>query len=158
MLSSFYLSLRRTHADSTPITTRQLEALIRLAEARAKAELREVVTAAHAEDVVHLLRESMVDVDEGGGLGSDGSSSRAANPRGGMSKAAIKKKFVLLLRRKSEVRMDTVFTAAELYALHEDAQMRSHVDDFAAFIDSLNTEGYLLKVGPKRYKLVTVSS
>lgn len=44
--SRFYVLLRkRNHTmDSTPITTRQLEALVRLAQARAKLELREVVT------------------------------------------------------------------------------------------------------------------
>jgi DNA helicase MCM8 len=48
--------------DSTPITTRQLEALVRLAEARAKLELREVVTKADAEDIVDLMSESLKQV------------------------------------------------------------------------------------------------
>ena len=45
-MEEFYLELRRKHscADATPITTRQLEALIRLAQARAKLELRNLVT------------------------------------------------------------------------------------------------------------------
>jgi DNA helicase MCM8 len=62
-LQSFYLTLRRAHgsADSTPITTRQLEALIRLSEARAKIELREWVTEADTADVVELMRESLFD-------------------------------------------------------------------------------------------------
>nr|CAD7462132.1 unnamed protein product [Timema tahoe] len=43
VLQQFYLDLRRQHQslDSTPITTRQLESLVRLVEARAKLELRE---------------------------------------------------------------------------------------------------------------------
>jgi DNA helicase MCM8 len=46
VLQQFYLSLRQKHKgiDGAPITTRQLESLIRLAEARAKMELREEVT------------------------------------------------------------------------------------------------------------------
>ncbi len=42
----FYMELRSKHrgADSTPITTRQIESLIRLAEARARLELREFIT------------------------------------------------------------------------------------------------------------------
>ena len=62
VIQSFYLELRKrkNQMDSTPITTRQLEALIRLAEARAKLELQETVSAEHAMDVVNLLRESLV--------------------------------------------------------------------------------------------------
>lgn len=63
VLQDFYLSLRRKHGspDSTPITTRQLEALIRLAEARAKIELRSLVTRDDAQDVVELMKESLYD-------------------------------------------------------------------------------------------------
>lgn len=44
VLKDFYISLRREHGDdeAAPITTRQLESLIRLSQARAKMELREV--------------------------------------------------------------------------------------------------------------------
>jgi DNA helicase MCM8 len=110
-----------------------------------------------------LMKESMADVEEGtgeftssSGVGSAGSG--AAHPRSGMSKAALKKKFVMLLRRKAEVKMEPIFTAAELYTLHEDANMKHSIEDFTAFVESLNIEGYLLKIGPKRYKLVTASS
>lgn len=50
VLRDFYLKLRRENKtpEGTPITTRQLESLIRMAEARAKLELRETVTANHA--------------------------------------------------------------------------------------------------------------
>ncbi|KAJ1879732.1 DNA replication licensing factor mcm8, partial [Coemansia sp. S17] len=60
-LKSFYLELRQGHRaiDSTPITTRQLEALVRLAEARARAELREVVTEADAENVIEIMKYSL---------------------------------------------------------------------------------------------------
>lgn len=57
------LQLRHQHAteESTPITTRQLESLIRLSQARAKIELATVVTSQHASDVVGLLKEALVD-------------------------------------------------------------------------------------------------
>jgi DNA helicase MCM8 len=52
VLQSFYLSLRASSCGGVsgglPITARQLESLVRLAEARARAELREVVTAEDA--------------------------------------------------------------------------------------------------------------
>ena len=76
VLQDFYLVLREDHMteESTPITTRQLESLIRLTQARAKLELREVASKEHAEDVVEMMRQSMVDVnlDEGGNMGADG--------------------------------------------------------------------------------------
>ncbi|KAJ1810048.1 DNA replication licensing factor mcm8, partial [Coemansia sp. RSA 2598] len=60
-LKEFYLELRKSHRaiDSTPITTRQLEALVRLAEARARAELRVVVSKEDAEDVIEIMRYSL---------------------------------------------------------------------------------------------------
>merc|ERR1711969_41859 len=64
VLLNFYIQLRRQHqnSDATPITTRQLESLIRLAEARAKLELRQVVTESDALDVVEVMRASIYDV------------------------------------------------------------------------------------------------
>ncbi|KAM4591952.1 DNA helicase MCM8 [Odontesthes bonariensis] len=62
-LQDFYLSLRSqaNSADVTPITTRQLESLIRLTEARAKLELRETATNSDAEDVVEIMKHSLAD-------------------------------------------------------------------------------------------------
>ena len=60
---NFYLELRkhRQSPDSTPITTRQLESLIRLTEARARLELREEATEQDAKDVVEVMKFSMFD-------------------------------------------------------------------------------------------------
>ena len=65
VLLNFYLKLRKEHQqiDSTPITTRQLESLIRLSEARAKIELRCVITEDDASDVVEIMRASLYDVN-----------------------------------------------------------------------------------------------
>eukprot|EP00124_Ichthyophonus_hoferi_P000656 Ihof_evm3s26 gene=Ihof_evmTU3s26 len=62
-LQDFYIKLREDHqqVDSTPITTRQLESLIRLAEARARVELREVVTREDALDVIQIMKYSLFD-------------------------------------------------------------------------------------------------
>jgi DNA helicase MCM8 len=58
VLQEFYLTLRKgAHeqaADTTPITTRQLESLIRLSEARARAVMRTVVTEDDARDVIEI--------------------------------------------------------------------------------------------------------
>lgn len=50
------------HHKGTPITTRQLESLVRLAEARARLELREIVTGDDARDVIEIMTESLHDV------------------------------------------------------------------------------------------------
>ena len=52
----FYLERRNGPQGALLVTPRQLEALIRLSEARARAELRDVVTKADVEDVLELLR------------------------------------------------------------------------------------------------------
>ena len=54
VLQDFYLQLRSQHGcvDTSPITTRQLQSMIRLTQARAKVELREEATAADARDVL----------------------------------------------------------------------------------------------------------
>ncbi|KAF7704553.1 hypothetical protein HF521_021625 [Silurus meridionalis] len=75
VLQEFYLELRKQNqsADSTPITTRQLESLIRLTEARARLELREKATQSDAEDVVEIMKHSLTDTysDEFGRLDFD---------------------------------------------------------------------------------------
>ena len=50
ILQKFYLKLRDNDmaADGTPITARQLESLVRLAQARARLDLREEITAEDA--------------------------------------------------------------------------------------------------------------
>ena len=83
VLKDFYLTLRRSDLlniltgttnkllisslfhrdyrspDSAPITTRQLESMIRLAEARARSELRQKVLAEDAQDVIELMKFSL---------------------------------------------------------------------------------------------------
>ncbi|XP_058540906.1 DNA helicase MCM8 isoform X4 [Neofelis nebulosa] len=58
ILQDFYLELRKQsqRLNSSPITTRQLESLIRLTEARARLELREEATKEDAEDIVEVMK------------------------------------------------------------------------------------------------------
>jgi DNA helicase MCM8 len=67
VLKDYFMQLRYPEnggrkSDTVPITTRQLEALIRLSQARAKACLREFVLEGDALDVVELMRRSVVGV------------------------------------------------------------------------------------------------
>lgn len=76
--------------DTVPITTRQLEALIRLCQARAKATLRDYVIKEDALDVVELMAMSVKDVhcDENGRVDP------FRGGAGGISKRKMKKAFL----------------------------------------------------------------
>lgn len=90
-----YPSDGRRKLDTVPITTRQLEALIRLCQARAKACLRDFVLKEDALDVVELLSSSVEQVhsDEGGNL------DRSRGGAGGKSNRKMKKAFVNEIQR-----------------------------------------------------------
>ena len=57
LLQSFYIERRKGNkpGEHTPVTTRQLESLMRLAEARARAELRSTVTENDVKDVIEIM-------------------------------------------------------------------------------------------------------
>jgi replicative DNA helicase Mcm len=62
-LHEFYLKMREASSDgSMAITLRQLESLIRIAEARARAALRAEVTAEDAEAAIQIMNRSLQDV------------------------------------------------------------------------------------------------
>jgi DNA helicase MCM8 len=65
VLRAFYIELRETNFQnkgSNPITMRQLESLVRLTQARAKCEMRNVCSENDALEVVELMRNSMIDL------------------------------------------------------------------------------------------------
>ncbi|KAK7103109.1 DNA helicase MCM8-like [Littorina saxatilis] len=152
VLQSFYLSLRRQHhsKDSTPITTRQLESLIRLTEARARLELREVATPSDAQDVIDIMKYSMVDVftDQFGVLDFQRSQHGS-----GMSGRSKPKKFVAALQRVAEQTYNSIFTVQQMRQIANDIGLQ--MMDFDGFITSLNNQGFLLKKGTKVYQLQT---
>lgn len=105
-MQKFYITLRKNYktADSTPITTRQLESLIRLGEARAKIDLREYVTEQDALDVIEIMKESLFQTfeDEYGNIDFR---------RGtGMSHAKEARRFLSALRRQASLKDDSLFT------------------------------------------------
>nr|GEU65863.1 probable DNA helicase MCM8 [Tanacetum cinerariifolium] len=151
ILQEFYLKLRDRNmsADGTPITARQLESLVRLAQARARVELREEITVQDAMDVVEIMKESLFDkyVDEHG-LVDFGRS-------GGMSHQKEAKRFLSSLNKQSELTQKDCFSIAEMYSLADRIGLR--VPDIDTFVENLNVAGYLLKKGPKTYQVVSSS-
>ncbi|XP_024188305.2 probable DNA helicase MCM8 [Rosa chinensis] len=151
ILQKFYLKLRdhATSADSTPITARQLESLVRLTEARARLDLREEITAQDATEVVEIMRESLYDkyIDEHGVVDFGRS--------GGMSQQKEAKRFLSALNKQSELHQKDTFSISEIYSLADRIGLR--VPDIDTFVDNLNSVGYLLKKGGKTYQLLSSS-
>ncbi|KAG6621365.1 DNA replication licensing factor MCM8 [Phytophthora cinnamomi] len=155
VLQKKYLELRsagegqQNPTDSIPITTRQLESLIRLSQARARAELAETVSAEHAQDVVDIMQECLLDtlVTEDGNLDFGRS--------GGMSLAKKVKAYVARLMKAAARRNTSLFTMDDLLEVADSMGLK--VDDFRDFVDILRNECYLLKKGPGQFK-VQVSS
>ncbi|GFZ11107.1 minichromosome maintenance 8 [Actinidia rufa] len=150
ILQKFYLQLRdhNTSADGTPITARQLESLVRLAEARARLDLREEITEQDALDVVEIMKESLYDkyVDEHGFVDFGRS--------GGMSQQKEAKRFLSALNAQSELQQKDCFSISEIYSLADRIGLR--VPDIDTFVENLNSVGFLLKKGPKTYQVSTL--
>ncbi|XP_041866247.1 DNA helicase MCM8 [Melanotaenia boesemani] len=152
-LQEFYLSLRsQAHsADATPITTRQLESLIRLTEARAKLELRETATKSDAEDVVEIMKHSLADTYSDGLGNLDFERSQLGS---GMSQRSAAKRLVNALHSHSQRTNQKQFDLQTLRSMADKLNIK--VLDFQGLLSSLNEQGFLLKKGPKMYQLQTV--
>lgn len=150
VIQDFYMELRRTHqsSDATPITTRQLESIIRLTQARAKLNLRSDATAQDAMEVIEIMKSSMLDTfsDEVGQL--DFSRSLHGS---GMSKGSAKKKFVAILEKFGQ-QGTKLFSTDQLKQIAMEVGLAS--DKFSDTLESLNTQGYLLKKGQGMYQLL----
>jgi DNA helicase MCM8 len=158
VLCTFYIELRKSHqgGDSVPITTRQLESLIRIAEARARLELRVEVTAGDAHDAIEVVKDTIF-FDEIASL--MGGAAAPTRGRGfGTARASSKRvitRYVKALNEEAESRGEPHFTTDELRACFERTGEQNPRASFADLIEQLNLENYILKKGPGRYKLQT---
>uniref|UniRef100_T1JGS4 DNA helicase MCM8 n=1 Tax=Strigamia maritima TaxID=126957 RepID=T1JGS4_STRMM len=151
IVQDFYMELRagnRFDVDSTPVTTRQLESLVRLAEARAKVELRENVTAEDARDVVEIMKCSFMDTrcEDDGVLCSQPTQSGSR-----LSGRSKNKAFIAALDKIAERTANSLFTEQQMRAVAQDMKL----GNFENLLDTLNNQNYLLKKGPRVYKLLT---
>ncbi|KAM6916200.1 DNA helicase MCM8 [Xenentodon cancila] len=153
ILQDFYLSLRSqaNSADATPITTRQLESLIRLTEARAKLDLRETATKSDAEDVVEIMKHSLADTYSDGLGNLDFERSQLGS---GMSQRSAAKRLVNALHAHAQRTNQKEFDLQTLRSMADKLNIK--VMDFQGLLSSLNEQGFLLKKGPKLYQLQTV--
>lgn len=154
LLQSFYLDLRRSHYalqgdNMLPITTRHLESLIRLSEARARMELRQVVLASDVQDIIDLYRYCLFEVT--GDLTAPAAAPQSHRPKGS-GRSALLKRFITELSQIGVNSGETVFSEHQLRQLHQTLEMTS-VYPFLDLIEALNQYGYLLKKPGGRYRL-----
>jgi DNA helicase MCM8 len=150
ILQRMYLSLRSQASlgKTMPVTTRHLESLIRLAQARAKIELRDQVTAADADDVVELLQEAMLDA-----FTNDlGEVELGLGRKGGVGLAKQIKAVVKTLASEAEIKQSKIFTLAELTEIVRRLKIDREID---SIVEVMRTECYLLYKGPRLYQLQT---
>lgn len=169
LLQRFYLELRATHRsdDTTPVTTRQLESLIRLTEARAKAELRLDARTSDARDAIAVMQGA---IRNGSVYGLDPAAARAAgagacvdyrlpSQASGVraSRARLATQFVSVLHAEAARRGSGLFSFIALADIARTTGFAAIVGDFRDFVDTLNLNGYLLRNG-RDYRLATFSS
>ncbi|KAI8846976.1 MCM2/3/5 family-domain-containing protein [Chytridium lagenaria] len=147
-LQEFYLNLRKTHrsGDGNPITTRQLESLIRLSEARARSELRQKVTKEDAEDVIFIMKSCLWGTFE-----NEFGDYSFLWKGTGMSRKGDPKRFIAGLSQRAEQSGCSQFTYNELLTIAKEMGLK--VDKFGDMLDSLNNQGYLLKKANRMYAL-----
>lgn len=153
VLQEFYLTLRKgaaeQSADTTPITTRQLESLIRLSEARARAVMRTVVTEEDAQDVIEIMRDSMLETltDETGALDLGRST--------GMSRSQDARKFVAALQAESVRCRSALFDKSTLRRVAE--SIGASGERFETLLETVNYQGFLMKKGGRMWELASSS-
>ncbi|XP_039449919.1 DNA helicase MCM8 [Culex pipiens pallens] len=145
-LRSFYGEIRRAQQGMHcfPVTTRQIEALIRLTQARARMDLAAEATIGHALDVIAILRFSMVDVfsNDAGDL----QPLRMMNGTG-TSQTSQVRRLVRALQTQVQATKKFLFSVAELQAIAGGGG-----PDFNALLDTMNIQGFLLKTGKGLYR------
>ncbi|KAJ2071947.1 DNA replication licensing factor mcm8, partial [Coemansia sp. S142-1] len=118
-------------------------ALVRLAEARARAELREVVTEADAENVIEIMKYSLFQTyEDEEGMMDFGRSQMGT----GTSRTSD-------IKRISEETYNNMFTYDML--LRTATEMNLRFSNFQDVVDKLNNQSYLIKKGPRSYQLTT---
>jgi DNA helicase MCM8 len=152
VLQEYYMDLRyppngRNRKDTVPITTRQLEALIRLSQARAKACLRDFVLREDALDVVDLLRQSVeqVHTDEYGIV------DRTRAGAAGLSNRKMRKLFIKEVQNIIGVGADCSLDDLRRVA----DRIECSISEFQAMVDDMRDNGMLMRKADGGYKVLS---
>jgi DNA helicase MCM8 len=150
---AFFMKLRELTlgTESQKVTYRQLEGLMRLTLARARADLAEVATKEHAVDVINIFKFTMPDIfaDEDFNVAKTGELNTSRNKKSqnlsSLSKPKQQKAFLEHLQELDQ----TDFSSVEL----KDIAKELGIKDFHEIIAKLNHVGELLKT-TKGYRVV----
>lgn len=145
LLQSHYLE-SKSSKSAFPVTIRYLEALIRLSEAKAKAELRGSVTIEDAQFVISLMTKSReVNLDQ----------RQAPKPgRRFNSKSATLRRYQETIIIASTENGSNFFTEEQLRSFYDRLEVNLSGLQFKEMLDLLNAHGVLLVTGPGKYKLL----
>ncbi|XP_063973083.1 DNA helicase MCM8-like [Diachasmimorpha longicaudata] len=149
-LRDYYLLLRQNNNifGHLPVFHRQLEALIRLTEARAKLELRIEATDADAQEIIEIYKHTLASIPS---IGTSGPS--LSHESGRITKNKVSA-FISLLQQHQQEREQSLFSKTDLMEIA--TQGGIIINEFSRFIGKLNDEGYLIKRGHDLYKFVNM--
>ena len=144
------------------MTSRQLDSIIRLSQARAKLELRSIVTPEDAQDVVKLIQESLFEtnydligfkatLDKIAGKKKVDKGEVDVNNIGSLSQPKQTKIFLEKLKELANKKNDKIFTFQDL--MNTSRSLNMQVGDFRHYIDKLNVQNHLLMKGSKIFEL-----
>jgi len=141
LLQKTYLELRREASlaapgRAMPITTRQLESLVRLAQARAKIENRSIVTEDDARDVVALMKDSVRDAC----TNADGNVD-FTRQTSGMSAAKAVKRLRDLLHGEAERLRSPWFRLDDIIEVAQKGGVQGMINEL---VDVLRDQSYLM--------------
>lgn len=128
-----------------PITTRLLEALIRLCQARAKACLRDFVLEEDAHDVIELMSKSMEQIHSQASCPFTSSASKASSKRG------IRRLFISELQTSIGVGSDCEMDDLRRIAKRVNCELSA----FPELIEELRLQGLLMKLPNGTWKVLS---
>ncbi|XP_076646397.1 DNA helicase MCM8 isoform X2 [Halictus rubicundus] len=143
ILQNYYLQLRKRNNKCSGISVynRQLEAMIRLTEARAKLELRTEATETDALEVIEILRYA---------TDNSAVSWSSLNNKKGIDRKL--REFIQLLKKETFSSNNQTFSTKQLREIALSGKIS--VDDFSRLISKLNESGVLLKTGSNTFKFI----
>lgn len=144
ILNEFYMKIyeKQDRSKNTPITTRQLYGLIRLAIARARVDLTDEVTIEHAKDIIELTRYSLKDIFPNTTL-------KSQKPIDTFFLSKNKQKNQLLEQMKQKNQQQ--YTMEEINEIKKTLKL---TENTTKLVDNLNIEGHLLMIKPNVYKII----